>query len=141
MAVTKVNARDWTVEYTADESTFVEIGGINSFTIEHDQVEADTTDFNSDGNEEHEIMQRGKSLSLEGFFLEDESAGTRDAGQEAVETLAEATGSASLGTFRFTSPGGTAKSGQFSASLGGTGGGHNDKTSWSVTLKRSGAES
>jgi len=57
-----------------------------------------------------------------------------------VETFAEATGSGSVGDFRFTSPNG--KIYIFSATVelnDSMSGGNNDKTKWSFTATRSGA--
>jgi hypothetical protein len=143
VAVEKVSARDWVVEIntgTVAVPAWTQIGGINNFVIGRNDEETDTTDFDSGGMEEHHVMQRGKTLGLEGFFKEDPANGDRDAGQEAVEAHAELVGAASLKQYRFTSPGGTGKVAMFSAKIGSVGGGNNDKTSWAVELKRSGAE-
>lgn len=143
MAVEKVNARDWVVEIntgTVALPTWVQIGGLNSISIGRNDEEADTTDFDSDGIEEHQVMQRGKTLGLEGFFEEDPATKARDAGQQAVEDHADLVGIASLKQYRFASPGGTRKVALFSAKIGTVGGGNNAKTSWGVELKRSGAE-
>ena len=143
MAVTKVNARDWTVEVRdAGDTTWVEVGGLNTITFGREAAEVDTTDNDSAGADEHEVMSRGKTITIEGRFLEDTSNGTRDTGQARVETLADAVGASSLGKFRFTSPGGTAETwATASVQLGDVGGGHTDKTSWAATIKRSGASS
>lgn len=143
MAVEKVNARDWVVEIntgTVALPTWVQVGGVTSFTIGRDAEEVDTTDFDSNGIEEHQVMQRGKTITLEGFYLEDPASKGRDAGQTAVETHADEVGVASLKQYRFTSPALTRKVALFSAKVGDVGGSNNDKTSWGVELKRSGAE-
>jgi hypothetical protein len=143
MAREKVNARDWVVEInTGTEAVpvWTQIGGLTSFTIDRNDEETDTTDFDSGGLEEHHVMQRGKTIGLEGFYLEDPADESRDPGQAAVEALAEAVGAASLKQFRFQSPAGNGRVAKFSAKLGTVGGGNNDKTSWAVELKRSGAE-
>lgn len=140
MAVTKVNARDWTVEVlAADDITWVEVGGITSIGFDHESQEVDTTDFDSAGTSEHEVMERGRTYTLEGHFLEDPATGARDTGQARVETLGAQVGAASVDSFRITSPGGTVESFAASVRLGSKGGGNNDKTSWAATLKRSGA--
>lgn len=142
MATTKVNARDWTFELnTGTEAipAWTEIGGITSMTIGRESEDVDTTDFASNGVAEHEKMERGRTIELEGFFLEDTGTGTRDAGQAAVETLADAVGSASLDQLRITSPGGKTYTQKVSAELGEIGGGKNDKSSWGVSFTRSGA--
>lgn len=142
MAVTKVNARDWTVEIntgTEGVPTWVQIGGLTSFTVENSEAETDDTTFDSAGIEEQVVMQRGKQLSIEGKFLEDEADGSRNAGQAAVEAAADDVGEASKKQYRFTSPGGTIETAKFTTRLGSIGGGNNDRTSWAATLKRSGA--
>lgn len=141
MAVTKINARDWTFEISDGAATpvFTEIGGINTMTIGREATDTDTTTFDSAGQAEHEVMERGRTLEVEGFFLEDTSDGTRDPGQEAVETLADAVGAESLQDIRITSPGGSTWTHKMSCELGDQGGGNNDKTSWSASFTRSGA--
>lgn len=142
MAVTKINARDWTFELgnlAAASTTWTQIGGVTSFSVGRSSQQADTADFDSGGVDEHEVMSRGRTITVEGLFLEDPATGARDAGQSAVETLADATGDASLKQLRITSPGGTILTQKVSAELGTVGGGRNAKTSWSVTFTRSGA--
>ena len=144
MAVEKVNARDWVVEINTGSvavPVWTQIGGLTSIGIGRNDVDEDTTDFDSGGLEESEIMQRGKTITLSGRFLEDPANGDRDAGQEAVEAHAEAVGAASKDQYRFTSPGGTGKIAFFTAKITEVGGGNNAKTSWGVELKRTGAES
>lgn len=139
----KVNARDWVVSIntgTVALPVWTQIGGLTSLNITRATEKTATTDFDSDGIAEHQVMERGKSLEIEGHFLEDPADKTRDAGQEAVEALANEVGLASLKQFKFVSPGGTGKIAKFSAEMGGVGGGNNAKTSWSATLERSGAE-
>lgn len=143
MAVTKVDARAWAFAIwdpaaNAGAGGYVEVGGINSMTIGRESETTDTTDFDSAGKAEHQIMQRGRTITIEGFHLEDPGTGARDSGQQLVESLAEAVGDASLQDFQITSPGGTTYTQKVSAELGDVGGGNNDKTSWSATLARSG---
>lgn len=142
MAVTKVNARDWTVEIntgTEAAPAWVQIGGLTNFVVENSEVETDDTTFDSLGIEEQVVMQRGKQISLEGKFLEDEVSRSRNPGQSAVETAARDVGEASKKQYRFTTPGGTVETAKFTTRLGSIGGANNDRTSWAATLKRSGA--
>lgn len=141
MPVTKINARDWTFELSdmLVTPTFIQIGGLTSFTISRSSQTADTTDFDSLGNDEHEVMSRGRTISVEGNHLEDPADGTRDAGQDEVESRAGETGSASLADLRITSPGGTIFTQSVTVELGNVGGGTNAKTSWAATFTRSGA--
>jgi hypothetical protein len=140
----KVNARDWTFELGDGDpagtgEVFTQIGGITSMEITQGQQETDTTDFASAGNAEHEVMERSRNITVTGHFDENPADGTRDAGQEAVETLANAVGADSLRNLRVTSPGATTWTQLVSARLGAVGGGNNDKSSWGATFVRSGA--
>jgi hypothetical protein len=136
----KVSARDWSFELnTGTEAipAWTEIGGLNTFEISREHEETDTTDFASAGAAEHEVMQRGRSIKVEGFFLENADS-TRDAGQQAVEDLADAVGAASRKQLRVSSPNGKTFTQKVSAAIEPVGGGNNDKTSWGATFKRSG---
>lgn len=141
MAVKKVLARDWVASIntgTYVSPVWVEIKGLSTLTFSNGKNDADTTDFNSDGWEEHIVASRNAELAIEGMYLEDPSDGSRDPGQEAVETLSETMGNDSLGDFKLVSPGGTGKRFYASAQIGDVGGGNDDPTSWGATLTRSG---
>lgn len=69
MAIQRVLARDWKFQIY-DDGTWKEIGGINSFAWGGSKTDADTTGFDSDGWNEHLAAQRGRTLTLEGHFLE-----------------------------------------------------------------------
>lgn len=131
----KILAREFIFEIeTAVADTWVEIGGINSFSPDRSKDDADTTDFNSGGWAQHLPAQRGLSVTLDGFFLEDD-AGVRDAGQARVEEVAQIVGHTGLVGFRITSPataGNNQISGEASFNYGGPGGGNNDAASWSA---------
>jgi len=131
MAVTKVLARGWALTVGAG---LVAVGGINSITFSGGKTDAETTTFASAGWAEHIVAERTRSISVEGFFLEDSATGDRDAGQEAIETLNDAVGADSIGEFTLTSPGGTVYSFDGSVEVGDIGGGNNDPTSWSATI-------
>jgi hypothetical protein len=138
MGITKVLAREWVV--SINTGTYVapvwkEIKGLNTLTFSSGKNDADTTDFNSEGYEEHIVASRNAELSIEGLYMEDPSDGTRDPGQEAVEALAELMGNDSLGDFKLISPGGAGKRFYASAEIGDVGGGNDDATSWSATNK------
>lgn len=141
----KINARDWLFEVSIDPGAatpvWAEVGGVNSFTLSNSEGEesTDTTTFGSDGHAESQAMQRGASLSLEGF-MERATGGAPDAGQAAVDALAALNGEASLGGVRFRHTDDDEWT-RWSAwvSKGDNGGGNNDKTSWGATFTRSGA--
>lgn len=142
MPVTKVLARSTKAEIntgTDASPIWTEIKGLNTIGPEPKMSEADTTAFDSNGRDEHLVASRGMSLTLEGFRYEDEATGARDPGQQAVETLGDAVGTASLGQFRLTSPGGRTWTFKASADVTPMGGGNNDASSWSAKLTVSGA--
>jgi hypothetical protein len=146
MAAEQYNARScqFQIENPGSPGTFVDIGAggdaIMTFSVSREADTTDTTDFASAGNAESQVMQRGKTLKLEGKRLKDVTTGALDPGQQLVETLADQVGTASLGRIRFAAPGDTTwEVWTCTAQLGDQGGGNNDKVSWSVTFTRSGA--
>jgi hypothetical protein len=153
MAARKYNARDceFEIEDFDNPGTWVPIrtaeggsgeGGINTFTVSHEYETTDTTTFASAGRAESQNMQEGKTLTLEGFRLKDPDTGALDAGMALIEEQAARLGNDSLVGFRFAAPGDTSWVvwTQAHFQLGDSGGGNNDKVSWSVTVTRSGPE-
>lgn len=145
MATKKIAARDIIIEVSdgATPAVWLPIGGLTTATInpaENEEV-VDATTFGSDGHYEQLVMQRGASITLEGFKLQDPSTGDLDPGQERCEELAAETGVASLGSVRFRHPADAEWKvwPEATFSLGEQGGGNNDLTSWSCTIVRSGA--
>jgi hypothetical protein len=142
MAIKKVLARGWDLhinEGTYGSPSWTAIGGIKSFTFSNGKNDADTTDFDSDGDVEHIVASRSRSVGVEGHYLLDEDDGSRDDGQSAVETLGELKGNDSLGDFKLTNPAGTVKRFYASVQVGDIGGGNDDPSSWGVNLTVSGA--
>lgn len=145
MAVERYNARDcvFQIENPASPGTFVDIGaskdGIETFSVGRSSETTSTTDFGSGGASEQQVMERGKTLQLEGRRLKDSATGALDPGQQLVETLADQVGNASLGRIRFAAPSDTTwEVWTATCELGDQGGGNNDKVSWSCTFTRSG---
>jgi predicted secreted protein len=137
--ITKILAREWKFQIEGSEGTFIDIKGLNNFSFSPSSASVDTTDFDSEGWNEHLVASRGLEVNLEGAYLADVETGDRDAGQEAVEALADKVGVGSLGKFKIISPAKTTY--EFLASAEVTspaGGGNDDKTGWSVKLKVSG---
>lgn len=138
----KINARDLIVEVAdpVTPDTWVEVDGITSATINRaeNEEEVDTTTYQSQGEFEHEIMQRGGSLTLEGFLYDD--TGAPDPGQGICSDLATMKGRASLGDVRMRYPS-WLEWVEWTATFseGEIGGGNNDKASWNMTVKRSGS--
>lgn len=140
----QINARDWIFQFSSDPAAgtpvWASIAGLKSFSLNPSDNEesVDTTTFDSDGINESQAMQRGASLQVEGSIVR--TGSTPDAGQAAVDAHAELVGEASLGGVRFRHVDDTDWV-QWSAwvSKGETGGGTNDKSSWSAKFMRSGA--
>lgn len=145
MTQRKINARDLIVQVSdgAASPTWLAIAGFTSATPNPSENEenVDTTTYDSDGNYEGEIMQRGASLALEGFLIKDHLTGVQDPGQARCEYLGTQTGYDSLGAIRFRHPMDTLWKvwNQATFSMGEQGGGNNDKVTWSCTITRSGA--
>lgn len=142
MVMVKVNARDTIVQVAeADGTTWTEISNVNTIGINPGENEetADTTTMESEGAYEEEVMQRGNSLTLEGMQTKDRTTGAKDPGQARCDVLGTSVGYDSLGKIRFRHVmdanwevwNATFKPGE-------QGGGHNDKSAWSVVVTRSG---
>jgi hypothetical protein len=146
MAPVKYNARDieFEIEDFANPGTWVAIGpdAINTFSKSQNYEDTDTTTFGSEGQEESQNMQIGKSMTLEGFRLRDKTTGALDAGQALVEAQAERLGDDSLIGFRYAHKDDTewVVWTQARFQLGDTGGDSNAKVTWAVTVTRSGAD-
>jgi hypothetical protein len=141
MTLVKVAARDWKVEIntgTEATPTWVEVLGLNTLGFGSGKEDRDTTDFKSVGWAEHLVAQRSRTLTLEGYHLEDPADGTRDPGQDAVDAAGKAVGVASLSQYRLTSPGGNIETFHASSNPAERGGGNNDNTSWGAELTVSG---
>jgi hypothetical protein len=142
MAKMKILARNWAIEVntgTEEIPAWTKVGGINTFTLSNDKEDSDTTDFDSEGYAEHMVAGRSNEISFEGFYLEDPLDGSRDVGQEYIETMSEKVGPEAMGKMRITPPSG--KNGKIytgSFGTGDVGGGNNDPTSWGATLTVSG---
>jgi len=134
----KVLARGWTLEIQNASLVWVPVLGLNTLGFDSEKNDADTTTFDDEGWQTHLVASRTRSISLEGFYLEDPDDGTRDPGQVEVETLADAIGQNSLGTFRLTSPSGTVRQFQGSANVTGFGGGVDDPSGWTAEITTSG---
>lgn len=151
MAAQKYNARDirFQIEDFSSPGTWTEFrtavggsgtGGINTFTLSTEYETTDTTTFGSQGRAEGQNMQEGRSITLEGFRLKDAVTGALDPAMALAEAQAARLGDDSLVGFRFAAPGDTTWEVWADAyfQLGDTGGGNNDKASWSLTVTRSG---
>jgi len=137
---TKILARGFVFEIETDTpGTFQKIGGVNSFSWDPAKNDVDTTDFDSNGETEHMVSSRSRTLTIEGFRKEDQTDGARDAGQELVEAHATQIGPASLRNFRYYHT--VSRKGKLfkaSANVTGPGGGNDDAAGWSAELTVSG---
>ena len=134
MALVRVLARDWVFEVEGTAGTFVPVGGLHTFGLSGTKVDTDTTGFDSEGWAEHLVTERAHSLTLSGFFIEDQTTGERDPGQAIIDELATKIGEDAIGNFKLTSPGGTVMTFKGSVEPGDIGGGKNDATSWGATI-------
>lgn len=142
-AATKILSRGFKFEINTGTDlspVWVAIGGINTFSFDPSKADVDTTDFDSNGRNEHLVASRTAAMTLGGFRKEDLTDGTRDLGQAAVEEAAEEIGPDSLTGFRFYNET-SLKGKQFKASYNvtGPGGGNDDAANWNVDVTVSGA--
>jgi len=139
----KVNARDLIVQVSdgAATPTWLGIRGLKSLKLNPGENEetTETTDVDSGGAYEGQVMQRGATLAVEGAQMVDPVTGAPDPGQGRVEALGGETAEESLGQIRFRHPSATHwKVWTATVSLGEQGGETNDKSAWSATFTRSG---
>ncbi len=99
----------------------------------------DTTDFNSAGQYEGMAAQRGAKFDIEGQSEFDTSSGARDPGQARFEALAVTVGTASVGQVRWRYPSATVWTvWNVYISSGDAGGGHNDVSTFSYSVVKTG---
>lgn len=143
MAIRKTLASGWVFEIGdggTPTETFTDIKGANTWSEEWTENEVDNTDFQSGDWNEHGITRRGLSITVDGFFLVDESDGSRDPGQAEVEAVAQNVGNAAYRNFRvYHSVTGLGFEGEATYRLSGTGGGTDDNSEWGFTAVFNGA--
>lgn len=101
-------------------------------------TKADTTDQDANGVKTHVVASHDYSASVKGKRLEDPNDGSRDVGQEAVETVANVIGSASVVGFKIATPGAATIVFKASAAVKPFGGGMDDACTWEAQLSVSG---
>lgn len=146
MTQVKVNARDIIFEVNDGDDEWLRVENLASVTRNPGENEetADTTDFDSQGAYEQDVMQRGSSLELEGLEMRDNATGAPQPGRARMEALGgeEAVGYDSRGQVRFRHPlVQTWSVWDCTVTLGETGGGTNDKSAWSATVTKCGLTS
>lgn len=137
-----IDARGWTFEVeTATPDAFVRIGNLLSWTENPGENEetADTTDFDSEGMYEQDIMQRGATIEVTGQYTT--TAGARDPGQEYIDKIwAYLLGEVSRGRMRYRHMSQNEWAvWECTVTPGERGGETNAKTSWAATFTRCGA--
>ncbi|MGM0437492.1 MAG: phage tail tube protein [Bacillota bacterium] len=126
-----------------DGTSYQDIKGVTSFSPSREKNDADITDFDSGGWLEHIVASRSASFDIEGYHIEDDADGSRDAGQEELETLATQMGNDAMATLRLSGPGDQNEvymTVSVDAPMNGisTGGGNDDPAGWAATLNMSG---
>ncbi len=144
MVAQKLNARDMIIQISDNAAVpvWTDIAGLTSFKYDPAKEEkaADTTTFQSAGNFEHEIMQRGAMISLDGWRIADSVTGVQDPGQARVEVQHALLGPASRGSVRFRHILDTTwKVWNATVTLGAQDGKTNDKLGWACGFARCGA--
>lgn len=143
MAERRVPARDIIVQVESlTPGSWLGIGGLNNVVMNpgENEEKTETTEYASGGAYEELVMQRGKSMALEGNIKKDHITGVQNTGQARCEAIAEGVVYASLGSIRFRHPADTVWKvwAEATFSLGEQGGGNNDLTGWSCSITRSG---
>lgn len=129
---------DWEDYWDAMDDEYLKIEGVTSFSPSPEKNDADTTDFDSEGWQEHLAVSRGLSFDVEGLHIEDATTGIRQAGQEEIERVGKLVGRQAITDFRLVAPDETNIDFEVSvqAPLEGisSGGGNDDPAGWSLTL-------
>jgi len=136
MANAKVAAKTATWEVSQDGgSSFNTISGITDFSMSNSPTDADVTDFGSGLNTEHKVIRRAIEFTLNGFWLEDDSTGDIDTGQEVIYDAGK---SDTQYVYKLTTNGGSTI--QFTGTAVFTlAGDVNNVMTWSATIRATGA--
>lgn len=142
MADTEVLMQDVDAEIntgTIAVPVWTRIGAVTSITHSPSKTTADTKNFDTPGRQRHRVVRRGDSFTIQAQRQEDEGDGSRDAGQEAVETVGIAVGTAAEKQFRLTSPGGNTLVFLATAEVTEFGGDTDAVASWQAVLEVTGS--
>lgn len=137
-----IDARGWEFEVEgATPNTFIRLANLKSWNENPGENEetADTTDFDSDGYYEQDVMQRGATIEVSGSYAA--TSGTRDPSQDYIDkTWAYQFGEDSRGRMRYRHASQTQWTvWECTVTPGERGGETNAKTSWAATFTRCGA--
>ncbi|MGW1770639.1 phage tail tube protein [Streptomyces sp. NPDC002104] len=146
MAGRPIDARGWIFEVQDEDAqtdTWLPITGVTTFTHNPGENEetVETVTFDSDGQYEQDVMQRGASLEIEGQYRIDKTTKKQDPGQAYIDHVwAQRLGIDSRNKVRWRHNTQTTwVIWEATVTPGEQGGGTNDKTSWSATVTRCGA--
>ncbi|MFF1790748.1 phage tail tube protein [Kitasatospora sp. NPDC058243] len=144
MATSKIAARNYLFQVAVGATpTWNSIAGLKSFSHnpgDHDS-HTESTDFDSQGQYEEIVLQRGGSLKLEGLRRIDKVTGLADPGQAALDALAQGLVDASIGQIRFRHQSETQwRVWNCTAKSAELGGDTNALGKWGMELTRTGAE-
>ncbi|MCX5161870.1 hypothetical protein OOK39_21785 [Streptomyces sp. NBC_00264] len=141
-----IDARGWLfeVEDVDTPDTWLPIAGLTTFNHNPGENEetAETVAFDSEGHFEQDVMQRGASLSLEGQYRIDKTTKAQDPGQAYIDhEWSQRLGIDSRNRVRWRHNTQTAWAvWEATVTPGEQGGGTNEKTTWSATITRCGAQ-
>lgn len=141
MAVTEIVMQDVDAEIntgTIAVPVWTQIGGITGITPSPSTTRANTHNFDTPGRNRHRVVRRGDSFTIAAQRQEDESDGSRDPGQEAIEAAGRAYGTAAEKQYRFTFPGGGTMTFVATAEVTPFGGGTDDVANWQAVLEVTG---
>lgn len=144
MATNKIEARGYIFQVPIGSGpTWTGVKGLTTFTPNPgDKVQqVETTDFDSAGQYEETVLQRGGSIKLEGWRRIDPTTGLADPGQGYLDALAQGLIDTSVGQIRFRHRTETQwRVWNVTAKASELGGGTNDMGKWGMELTRTGAE-
>jgi hypothetical protein len=144
LATTKIEARGWMFQVGVGAGpTWTPVGGISSFTFNPGDKtqETEVTDFDSQGNFEQVITQRGATMKVDGRRRMDRTTGLADPGQAALDALAQGVVDFSVGQIRFRYKNETQwRVWNCTVKAAEQGGATNDISKWGVEITRTGAE-
>jgi len=101
---------------TVASPTWTPIKGITGISPAQSAQRTDNSDFDTNGWESHDVVMRGRSLSVAMNYKADPTDGSEDPGQAAVIALGDATGTAAKKQFKYVAPGTGGKGHTFTAS-------------------------
>ncbi len=144
MATKRIEARGWIFQVAVGATpTWTPVAGLKTFTFNPGDkaVQTDATDFDSQGQYEEVVLQRGGTMKVDGTARRDPATGLADPGQAALDALAQGLADTSIGQIRFRYRTETQwRVWTVTAKGAEVGGATNDLSKWGMELTRTGAE-